>query len=219
MTRFFVNSEQITGDAAYLEGADVAHCRVLRLQDGDSVTLCDGYKDYDCRIAAIAQNRAELEIFNIIPSLGELKRSIHLYCAFPKSDKAEHIIQKAAELGAKSVSFFPSTNCVSKYDAKTAAKKLERWRKIAKEAAQQSQRGIVPGVNVCDSFNSAVKAAVGSGTPLFCYEGECEKHISEFTNKAPDGDISIITGSEGGFTGDEVKYAGDQGCNIVTLGT
>ena len=82
--------------------------------------------------------------------------AVSLWLAFPKADKAEHVIQKATELGAAELVFFPSRYCVSRPEGKALDKKLERWQKIARSAAEQSGRGVIPAVRAADSFRDAL---------------------------------------------------------------
>jgi len=217
LTRFIVETPEINGDTFVLVGEDAKHCNVLRLNVGDKVVICDGNgMDYQCIIENVSKSLVHLQIVNKVVCENEPFVNYSIYCAFPKGDKAEHIIQKVTELGAGSIYFFPSKYCVAKYNADNLTKKRERWQKIAREAAQQSQRGVVPTVDTFESFAEAIKHCAGSELSVFCYENESSTTINDVRNNAKT--VSIITGSEGGFSEEEVEYARSSGCKIVTLG-
>jgi 16S rRNA (uracil1498-N3)-methyltransferase len=140
-----------------------------------------------------------------------------MYCAYPKGSKAEHIVQKATELGASEICFFPSKFCAVKYDEKSTVKKCERWQKISREAAQQSQRGIIPRVKAFTSYNAALEQGSQSDLPIFCYENERGVTLASVRDGSAKS-VSIVTGSEGGFSENEVASAEAMGYKIVTLG-
>jgi 16S rRNA (uracil1498-N3)-methyltransferase len=218
MTRFFVSAEQIQGVNAWITGEDAKHCNVLRLEPGEHVILCDGSgNDYGCVIVSVTKECAELEVYSAIPSEGEPETKYSIYCAFPKGEKAEHIVQKATELGASEINFFPSKHCVAKYDEKSADKKCERWKKIAKEAAQQSQRGIIPQVRTFTSYKSALEHGTESELIIFCYENEQGLTLASVKSGIVKS-TAIVTGSEGGFSDDEAELAKALGYKIITLG-
>ena len=139
--------------------------------------------------------------------------------AFPKADKLEHVIQKATELGACEIVAFPSARCVSRPDEKTLGKKLERWRKIAASAAEQSGRGIIPRVRTLPSYEAAVKEAAGADLPVLFYENERACTFAMAISRRGDfRTVSLMTGPEGGLEPSEVEKAGDWGMEICTLG-
>ncbi len=79
---------------------------------------------------------------------------------------------KATELGAAGIVVFPSARCVSRPDSASLTRKLERWRKIAASAAQQSGRGRIPAVSAAQSFEAALQMASEREFPVFFYENE-----------------------------------------------
>jgi 16S rRNA (uracil1498-N3)-methyltransferase len=91
-----------------MDGKDAEHLRVLRVRRGELLTVCDGRgTDYICRVTKVENGSAEAAIIEAAPSAGEPDVACAVYAALPKGDKAEHIIQKAVELGPRS-SFFSS---------------------------------------------------------------------------------------------------------------
>ena len=96
------------------------------------------------------------------------------------------------------------------------SKKLERWNRIARSAAEQSGRGMIPQVEPVLDFKSAVKRMAGDSLPVLFYEnatiplGRALQNIS--------GSVALMTGPEGGFEPAEVDYAREQGIHICSLG-
>lgn len=79
-------------------------------------------------------------------------------CGLPKGDKTDYIIQKCVEAGAYEIMFFDSERCIAKPEK--PEKKLERWQRIAEEAAKQSGRGIIPQVSWAGDFTAMLDIAV-----------------------------------------------------------
>lgn len=220
MPRFFVAASNIFGGIAYMDGKDAEHLKVLRVKKGEEIIVCDGQgKDYRCRVTNVGGGSAEAEIVETSDSAGEPSIECRVYAAYPKGDKAETIIQKSVELGATEIIFFPSERCVSKPDTASVAKKLERWNKISREAAMQSQRGSIPAVRAVGSYNEAINEAAEAELPLFLYEGKCKIGLLD-AMKAKEGfkTVSVVTGSEGGFSPEEVEKAEEAGLICASMG-
>lgn len=220
MARFFVAKEELGGNVISLTEENAAHGRVLRLKLGDQVSACDGEgQECLCRVCQVSQNEISLEVLERGPSKAEASVFVSVYMAFPKADKLEHVIQKATELGACEIVAFPSARCVSRPDEKTLGKKLERWRKIAASAAEQSGRGIIPRVRTLPSYEAAVKEAAGADLPVLFYENERACTFAMAISRRGDfRTVSLMTGPEGGLEPSEVEKAGDWGMEICTLG-
>jgi len=220
MPRFFVAASNIFGGVAYIDGKDAEHLKVLRVKKGEEIIVCDGAgKDYHCRVTSVNGGEAEAEIVETRESVGEPSIRCCVYAAYPKGDKAETIIQKSVELGAAEIIFFPSRYCVSRPDEASVSKKVERWQKIAREAAMQSQRGSVPTVRAMSSYTAAIDEAAGAELPLFLYEGKCPVGLLEAMEQARGFQtVSVVTGSEGGFATEEVALAEEKGMVCASLG-
>ena len=235
MARFFVDVLPQAGAEYELTGENAAHAKVLRLKPGEEVTLCDG-AGTEC--VCTVSDGLRLLAGEPVPSPGEPRVRVAVYIAFPKADKAEHVIQKATELGAAEIVLFPTRFCVSRPDEKSLGKKLERWQRIAQSAAEQSRRGIVPPVRALDSFEAAIREAAGAELPVLFYENEHARTLKAALDTffgadgrraicapaagyEPEADIrtiALMTGAEGGFSGEEIARAEAAGMKICTLG-
>ncbi|MBQ1411110.1 MAG: 16S rRNA (uracil(1498)-N(3))-methyltransferase [Oscillospiraceae bacterium] len=219
MARFFVDELPHEGTEYTLDGENAAHAKVLRLRPGEEVTLCDG-RGTDCPCTVV--EGLTLRVGASLPCPAEPSAQVTLYLAFPKADKAEHVIQKATELGAAALVFFPSRYCVSRPDEKSLPKKLERWQKIARSAAEQSRRGVIPPVRAVDSYAQALAEAALADKPVLFYENEAHFGLRDLF--ALDGQsmaastLALMTGAEGGFSEEEIVQARAAGLSICTLG-
>ncbi len=202
-----------------LDGENFDHLKVLRPRIGDEIVLCDGFgTDYFCRLNAMSKHDAELFVLNSLPSISEPRVQCHVFMAAAKSDKLEHVIQKATELGAVSITAFLSERCVSRPSEKDMDKKLVRWQKIAQSAAGQCGRGIVPKVGFLPNLKAAVEAALSSQVPILLYENEEENSLKAALSQTTFDSVSIISGPEGGFSSDEAEYMTSAGMLSCSLG-
>lgn len=219
MQKFFIDGSPPIKGEFLLGGENFDHIKVLRLRAGDSVVLCDGAKtDYFCRIAELNRENAVLILESVLPSVSEPTIDCGLFVAMPKADKLEHIIQKAVELGASSVTAFISQRCVSRPDIKSIAKKLQRWQKIAESAASQCGRGIIPEVRFIENFKSALAQAAAYEVPLLLYENEDKASLKSALSQKNFTSVSILSGSEGGFSEEEAQQSVEAGLISCSLG-
>ena len=217
--RFFVDPDQVRGGSVLLTGQTAQHIAVLRLRPGDPVTLCtgDGF-DHACTLDSVGGGQAVLTVNQTMPNATEPRVQVTIFMAYAKADKLEHVIQKATELGAAAIVAFPSARCVSRPDGKALPKKLERWQAIARSAAEQSGRGVIPPVTTAPSCQSALEQAAAKDLALFFYENEQQTHLSGlFEGRCPR-TISILTGPEGGFSPEEALQAQAAGLRSCSLG-
>ena len=148
------------------------------MKPGEKLTVCDGTgTDYQCTLTGTDGGTALCHVDARAPSRGEPSVYVTLYMALPKGDKMDFIVQKAVELGAGRVVPYTAARSVSRPDAKALAKKAVRWRKIAREAAQQSGRGRVPEVADCMSFGEAVRQAGACAPALLLYVSERQNRV------------------------------------------
>ncbi len=221
MPRFFVNPSDVGEGTLTISGDDAYHiARSLRMAVGDELTVSDGAgTEYLCTLSRIRDEECECKIEQSRKSPTEPPVKISLFMAYPKGDKLEFVVQKAVELGASSIIPFESSRCVKRQKAEKADKQTERLSKIAKEAAKQCGRGILPEVFHSVSFSEMLERALESELALFCYEGtgtESLRAVLEST-EAPRS-VSVIVGCEGGFSEAEAQICKNKGARAVNLG-
>ncbi len=220
MTRFFVSQELLQQDFLVLTGENANHAKVLRLQPGEQVMICDGQgQECLCTISDVSCGQISLVVQNRQASGAEACIRASVYMAFSKGDKLEHVIQKATELGAYEIVAFPSARCVSRPDDKSLAKKLQRWQKIAASAAEQSGRGYVPAVVVLNSYSEALTRGAQADKAILFYENERATTLKMALSEGEYKTIALLTGPEGGLETREVEQATQAGFSICTLGS
>lgn len=171
-----------------------------------------------CEVAVMGNGEVALNVLERREAVSEPSVRVSIYMGFPKSDKLEHVIQKATELGASEIVAFPAQRCVSRPDEKSIKKKLERWQKIAASAAEQSGRGVIPQVIVLDSYATALSRAVKADKALVFYENERATTLRMALDTGNFKTVSLMTGPEGGLEEKEVQQAMEAGLQVCTLG-
>ena len=218
MPRFFMAGTNIMGGMAIMTGRDAEHVRVLRLRPGEDMVICDGQgTDYKCRFVRADKEQVEAEVIEVVKCPAEPSVKATILCGLPKGDKTDYIIQKCVETGADEIIFFHSNRCIAKLD--TPQKKLERWQRIAEEAAKQSGRGIIPQVKWAGEYADALDIAIKKDLALFMYEtGEREAFNTVLESNKEIKTIAIVTGPEGGFAPFEADLARITGLKICSMG-
>ena len=218
MPRFFMPDAASFGTTAIIRGRDAEHIRVLRLRPGEELTVCDGRgTDYKCRLIRSDKDEAEAEVIEVVQCPAEPSVYVKVLCGLPKGDKTDYIIQKSVEAGASEIIFFNSERVIARPE--TAEKKLERWQRIAEEAAKQSGRGIIPELKWCKKFEDALTAAAETELGLFMYEtGEREALPTALKGSESIKTAAIITGPEGGFEKSEADMAKERGLHVCSMG-
>lgn len=222
MYQFFVEDAQISNGIVTIENEDVNHIKnVLRLKCGEKVRISSNSgENYFGEIDTLADRMVLVRILEEHAADTELPNKIYLFQGLPKSDKLELIIQKAVELGACEIIPVAMKNCVVKLDEKKASAKQTRWQEIAKSAAKQSKRSVIPAVRRPLSYREALEAAAVLDVRLVPYENERGMAATKEAVEAvrPGQSIGIFIGPEGGFAEDEIALAKERGMQLVSLG-
>lgn len=226
MPKFFIKTENLKeNEEIWITGSDVNHIKnVLRKKIDDKINICnsDTQKNYECVIKNIEENKIVCKILDEVKSLAESNLNITIFQGLPKSDKMELIIQKATELGVKTIVPVITKRTVIKLKDKDKQNKVDRWRKIAEVAAKQSGRDIIPTIeniiNIADiKFDEFDKIFV-------LYENEEKISIKDEieqlkTDNKEELNIGIVIGPEGGFAESEIEQLRlNQNVSVVTLG-
>ena len=215
---WFFTEEEIKSDNYLIEGETADHMlKSLRMKQGEELTLVTpSGEQLECVFKAASGGAAEVEVVSRKRCENEPATAVTLYQALPKGDKMDYIVQKCVELGVSRIVPVISARCVSRPDEKALRKKQARWQKIAKQAAQQSRRGIIPEVSDAVSFKQAVKLSSANEKNIIFYElgGDSVRSIPAEAPKS----VGIFIGSEGGFEESEVELVTQIGGVRATLG-
>lgn len=221
MSRFFVRDVNLSSGIILIFDEDVKHIKnVLRKNPGDRIFVSDGEgTDHLVEILKLESDCITTKIIQSWVNNTESPVKITLFQGIPKSDKMDLIVQKSVELGVvKIVPVMTERTIVKMGNVKDWMKKVERWQKIATEAAKQCNRGILPKVENVISFSEAIQYTVENDLNLVPYEKETGNGLrNTLMNHKPE-KVGIFIGPEGGFTEDEIGSAADCSIKPVTLG-
>ena len=208
--RFFVDK---ISEEVLLTGEEYRHAHtVLRLGVGDEVTLLDGSgREFSAIVERSERGSFLLHVVGEKPADREPTADVFLLIGALKGDKTELVVQKATELGANRIGVFSSRYC----SAYMNENKLERLRRVAKEAAKQCLRSRVPAVEYYEDFAGAMSASAGYVHKLFACEF-LEKSEGEIADMGAS--YCLVVGSEGGFSEPEFSLAKENGFTGISLG-
>lgn len=206
--RFLVDE---LADRVELRGEEAHHLlHVLRLDVGAEVVLFDGRgRARRAVVAGLSRGAATLDVFEEEPSR-ESPLPLAVGVALLKADRMALVVQKLTELGVARI--FPLVAERGEVRSARAATALDRWRRIALEAAKQSGRSRVPELS--DPLDlSGVLDAAAAETVLLAHPG-----AREATLPAPPGSVLALVGPEGGFSPAETAMARERGAKLIGLG-
>lgn len=219
--RFFISKSEFQGDKVTITGTDASHIyRVLRLREGDKITVCDMQKNvYDGTLTFVSADMAEAALSAPRPSPAEPPYKITLYQGMPKGDKLDTIVQKAVELGVTEVVPVICERAVSRPDEKSMDKKIIRLNRIAAEASKQCGRGIVPEVKPAISYKQMLEELCKAELHFICYEGDTVRPVREIVEEAKSFEsVSFFIGPEGGISSGEIEAAKERDIPLAGLG-
>ncbi len=228
MQRYFVKSDNWNSETneITITDSDVHHIvRVMRNEISDKIICIHPDQTIAlCEIKEIEKEYIICSIISIEPNQYELPIHASIIQALPKGDKLELIIQKGTELGASSFYLYESERSIAKWNKQKAPKKMMRFNKIIKEAAEQSYREIIPTLHEPANLEELIKATNDYSVKLVAYEEEAKKDKSshffseELKKLKKDDKIAIFIGPEGGFTSHEIDVLKAAGFIPVKLG-
>ncbi|AUI71284.1 16S rRNA (uracil(1498)-N(3))-methyltransferase [Companilactobacillus alimentarius] len=196
--------------------------KVLRHKVGDTIYLVDSTQTlFVAKISEIDNDASNLTVVvdKDERTTTEMPLGVTIACSLSKKDKVEWITQKATELGAKKIIFFDSKYSIMHWKKNVVEKKLMRLQEIAKNAAQQSKRRLIPDVIYLDKLDKLIEEK--EATNLVAYEESAKQgEISQLAQAIQEEPTSIMCtfGPEGGFAFDEVEFLNQNGFLSVGLG-
>jgi 16S rRNA (uracil1498-N3)-methyltransferase len=216
--RFFVDGSREAGERIAISERD-AHkiARVLRLRDGDDLEIVDAAgRAFDARVR-LEPDGMHAELVAVRAAASPPRLRIDIAQGIPKGAKMDFVIEKVTELGAGAVLPFYSRRSVVQ-DIGDA--KLERWRRIAKTAAQQCDRRDVPEVRAPATFEALLEVYTEYDLVLMPWEraksDPLRVLLPAWLQRA--NRVLVVVGPEGGFTTDEADLAIAAGARLVSLG-
>ena len=228
LRRFYANPDAFrpTPGQVLLSEEESRHLRdVLRLRAGDEARVFDGEgKEFACVVLDAGGRKAAARLAvraAVEPPSPEPPVFIILAAALLKGEKFDLVVQKAVELGVgRIMPLLTKRTDVRLRDERDAAKRVERWRRLALEAAKQSGRARVPPVDAPQVFETKVTAERGGMDilPLMFAERGGVGLGALPRRDAPPLYVAPLVGPEGGWEDEEIELARAHGWHLVTLG-
>jgi 16S rRNA (uracil1498-N3)-methyltransferase len=222
--RFYASPENINGATVSLSVDETHHLiHVLRMTPGDEAFVFDGRgNEYKCRFGVVTANRAQLEITEALSNPVESTLQLTLAQALAKGDKFDFIVQKATELGVTRIAPLLTRYAEVRLDDQQAARRLERWRRLALEALKQCGRRklveISPPRTVARFLSDEISPLqTQPALLLFSERGgvALEDALAQTSMPRP---VVALIGPEGGWADDELHLLIEHGATPVTLG-
>lgn len=220
MQKYFISLEEF--EALSLPKDVVFQIKnVLRGRVSDQFLLGVEPKTYLAEITEIGNKEIKFRVIKEMAGNFELPVFVSLFQGYPKGDKLESIIKYGTQLGISEIHPTLMTRSLFKLDPHKKEGKLERLNKIAKEAAEQSYRNIVPKVKPIDDLKNMDFSSFS--VKLLCYEESAKENEKAAFKKAIENltykdRIAVVVGPEGGITPAEASYLESQGFVRVGLG-
>lgn len=211
LQRITINPQQLQENQLLLTPQQQHYLlRVLRLRDGDKFIAMNGMGKWWLTKLQGKQG----EIVEILEIKRELPVSITLMMALPKGNGFDEVIRCCTELGVTSIAPVLSDRSL----LNPSPQKLERWRRIASESAEQSERAVIPTILEPVAFKTAINENTASHSYICEARGDYP-HLKQVINNANTArEIIIAIGPEGGWTDQELEIAVKSGFVAISLG-
>ncbi|MFD1850233.1 16S rRNA (uracil(1498)-N(3))-methyltransferase [Oceanobacillus bengalensis] len=225
MQRYFIPTDAWSELNVTIQGEDVHHMiKVMRFKVGDKI-ICNNDQSNAalCEIVDIQATKVEAKILDWLDETVELPVQVTIAQGIPKGDKFDYVLQKGTELGAAKFIPFKSDRSVVVWDNKKVDKKLIRFKKIVKEASEQSHRNQIPEVLSPMDLRDLIQFSSSYDIRIFAYEEEAKtdyyQSFGEVLNNTNKNDsLLIIIGPEGGFSNSEAEQLKQNAFHPVRLG-
>ncbi len=221
MPRFFCPQALSTGASLALPPNAARHVQVLRLQPGDAITLFDGEGgEWEARIERMGRSDVAVAIGEHRGTEREPPRAVHLALGMPANDRMDWLVEKATELGVRSVQPLHTAHSVLRLGGERALKKQAHWRSVAVAACEQCGGNRVPSVHAVRDLGEWLRASPHADT-LRCVLSlapgamPLSHALGAAGSAAP---VTFLSGPEGGLSDGEDALARAAGFLPVTLG-
>ena len=214
MRRRFI-ADMCTDTTASLTGDQAVHlAKVLRAEPGQIYDIVAKGFLHRGEIVLVSANEVVFTLHEELEANAALP--LHLLLAIFKFDHFEWAVEKATELGVGSITPVLARR-TEKHLAQAATKRVERWRRIALEAAKQSRRTDIPGIADPMPLKLALEQE-SAVTRILLSETEQEVTLSAALGGSPVGELALAIGPEGGWAPDEMELFTSHTWRPVTLG-
>jgi 16S rRNA (uracil1498-N3)-methyltransferase len=215
MTRRRWIADEVSGNRAFLVGAHADHlARVLRARVGQEFDITTGSEVRRGRVLTISADRVEFELGE--PIFVSPNNQVTLLLSIFKFDRMEWAIEKCTELGVARIVPLIARRTEA-HLAAAAGKRVERWRRIVVQAAEQSRRNLVP--EICQPLKLKDALRLPGGTRILLFELESDVKLKDLMQSSSNGEVVIAIGPEGGWTDEELREFREAGWISASLGS
>ena len=216
MTRRRWIADEVSGTRAVLVGAHADHVsRVLRARVGQEFDIATGNELRRAHITAITPDRVEFELGAVLPTPATVQVTLAL--SIFKFDRMEWAIEKCTELGAARIIPMIARRTEA-HLAAAAPKRVERWRRIALQTAEQSRRISPP--EILQPLELKDAAALPGSMRILLSETETAVTLKDvLQSHSPEGGVVIALGPEGGWTTEELTVFQEAGWISASMGS
>ncbi len=224
MQRYFLQSAFDEEGTATITGDDGKHIvRVMRMNVDDNVIAVTNGDAFVSIITELLSDGVVIRRIDEALKSNEMPVKVTVACGLPKGDKLDLIVQKGTELGMSGILPFQAERSIVKWDDKKGDKKVERLRKIAKEAAEQCHRTVIPKVGTPLSFRQLIKESERFDVLLFADEEDAKseephKIADRLKNVYHGQTVLAVFGPEGGLSRTEAETLRTAGFLPIALG-
>jgi 16S rRNA (uracil1498-N3)-methyltransferase len=219
MRRFTLAPDRVADGRVTFDAEESRHlARVLRLRPGDTVVATDGAgRDYTVRLETVG-DPATGTVLAVATGPRESPLAVTLVQGIPKGDRMETIVRAATELGVARVRPAICERTVVRLEPARWRERARRWQRVAREAAKQSGRAVVPEVETPRPLADWLDAAEPADLALCPWEGGGEPLGEALAAAGAPRTALVVVGPEGGLARAEVDALRARGLRVVTLG-
>jgi 16S rRNA (uracil1498-N3)-methyltransferase len=217
MRRFYAHPRQFSQDMVTLDAEETLHlARVLRLGVGAKVQVCDGEGgNFEAQVATLEPRGATLRILGRLEAWGESPLPLVLGIGLAKGEAADAVVRQATEMGVSRIFPFISERS-ERLTPERAARRRERWRRLARESIKSCQRSMLPIIEPPRDFAAAMDGP--EEVKLIFWEEERGGGLKPVLQLPRPRDVRVLIGPEGGFSPGEAALAREAGFQVVSLG-
>lgn len=217
MPRFYCPQPIAAGAIVVLPEAVARHIHVLRLNEGDAVTLFDGRGgEFAATLSTIGKKQAAALVGAHSPREAELPFAVTLAQALPEGAKMDWIVEKAVELGVAAIQPLSAQRSVVKLSGERVDKRQAHWQAVVVAASEQCGRNRLASIEPLTAFDRWIVQA--SEQPQILFSPRATQTLASWARSREPQAVTMLIGPEGGFSPDEEALAVANRALLLSLG-